>query len=180
MSDNYHKEFLNRLAYSNYAVRIVALYLLRHGFSRLVINETRYANSVKDNNEFKDNGDILAYEKNGVDGFWRIEVKRKDSSFTCRDDWPFKNEVFVMSKRAWSEEEKKADYIFIVNKEFTHAGIIYGKDSETWKEREITDSKRPGYKSSILFCEKESVKFFELKVTDVEIGVKDNSNKTEN
>lgn len=71
----------------------------------------------------------------------RVEVKQLSASFTCREDWPFRDKFIVCNKHSFDAAVPKPYGYIIVNREGTHAAIVLSDTSHRWGCEQKRDSR---------------------------------------
>lgn len=147
-----HEKFLQHLDESIEPVWICAKYLSRQGYPVTVYPMSK-APTHAEWRSHADNGD-LEIIKDGVS--CKIEVKCLSKSFTKREDWPFQD-FMICATHSWNRAEPKPLAYMILNKERTHAGIVYGKDSSTWTKDKKFDRRYTDYEQEFYFSPLENI-----------------------
>jgi hypothetical protein len=156
LADENHKKFLSHLDESQSAVSVVAQWLSKHGKTVQIAGISKATNHA-DWKSNADNGDIFILR--------RIEVKRLSVHFTCRNDWPYKENFIVCARHAWDRAIDKPLKYVILNSSATHAAIVSGDTCAQWRTDTRTDSRYEGNAANqeFYFCPIGLVTFLELK-----------------
>ncbi len=154
MSDAVHQQFLNRLDKSHAAVVAVASWLTTRG-NTVTISSTQRAPTVKEWEDYADGGDLFLNQ--------RIEVKCISQDFTCADDWKFGSKFIVCGKNSYDRANPKPYAYVCVNKNLTHAGIVFVRETkENWWVETKEDRNYPN-PQTFYVMPTNLVKFVEIK-----------------
>jgi hypothetical protein len=148
-----HDRFLRHLDESQGAVMAVAGWLKSMGFP-VRINPTFKRPHHADWREYADSGDLEIGQ--------RIEVKHRPKIlFTGPDDWPHPNFI-VCAKHAWDRAHPRPHAFICLSGDFSHAGIVYGRDWKEWAVEEKRDSRYADYKQLFLVAQLSSVRWMRV------------------
>jgi len=151
-----HEVFLARLRVSHRAVWFVAQVLWKTGMS-VKLHPATEAPRFEDWQQHSDDGDLYVRENQGP---WkRVEVKRLEVEFTCKDDWTFEGDFIVDAKSTFDGKEIVPWAYMILNQEMTHYGRVnVALTRDTWivgnRKDKDTGLTRPYY-----FCRLPDVRF---------------------
>lgn len=147
------KRFLAHLDQSQTAVMAAAEWLRSMGFP-VRINPTFKRPTRAEWQDYADNGDLEIGQ--------RIEVKHRPKIlFTGPDDWPHRNFI-VCAKHAWDRARPKPHAFICLSGDFSHAGIVYGRDHKDWAVETKQDSRYVKYEQQFLVAQLSSVKWHRL------------------
>lgn len=108
-------------------------------------------------NGFGDMADLWV-RKPGDQKWVAVEVKCRELTFTCADDYPYPT-VFVDRKE---KADKARPYAYIcLNKAMTHAAVIYGDSRSRWISSERHDRVKQ-YPLSVYECPLADVTFVQI------------------
>ena len=150
MKTNDDRKFAKHLIESQDAVWQVARWLQSKG-NAVTVNPTFITPSHDQWEDYADSGDLLITQ--------RIEVKRLSASFTCKEDWPFKDKFIVCAKHAWDRALQKPYAFIYLNKEQTHIAVLKGDTHKSWTHSKRTDSRYENMTQEFYFCDLGLVKF---------------------
>ena len=145
-------EFLAALSDSQAAVDTVAAFLAKHG-ATVAVQPVKVRPTFEQRFEYQDSGDIHITQ--------RIEVKQKQTDFTCSDDFPFEtiitDAVYKVDTIPWGQLHS---YV-IVNRDMTHAALVPSQTRKHWTPMRVWDSKEREHRSYYT-CPKSLATFFTL------------------
>ena len=145
-------EFLSALQDSQTAVDTVAAFLAAKGAS-VTVQPVKVRPTFEQRFDYQDNGDIHITQ--------RIEVKQKQTDFTCLDDFPFPtiitDAVYKVDAIPWGNLHS---YV-IVNRALTHAALVPAVTRKHWEPIRVWDSKEREHRSYYV-CPKHLATFFQL------------------
>lgn len=146
------EEFLTALADSQTAVDTVAAFLAGKG-AAVTVQPMRVRPTFEERFDYQDSGDIHINQ--------RIEVKHKQTDFTCLDDFPFPtiitDSVYKVDTIPWGHLHS---YV-IVNRAATHAALIPALTRKHWAPIVVWDSKEREQRQYYA-CPKNFATFFAL------------------
>jgi hypothetical protein len=154
-----HKRFLNFLEKSQEGVWIIAQWLNNFGHV-VTVNPIKRSKHYKDWKENVDDGDMYI-SKNG-EPLKRVEVKNLGASFTCAEDWPYKEQFMVCAQYSYDYANPKPFIYIYLNKERTHVAIIKTETKKHWVVKSYTDKRYQDVKQNFYICPIEYVKFMPL------------------
>lgn len=126
--------FVADLLASQTSVRLVEAWLRERGFS-VHPQRVRVRPDVRDRMAYSDAGDIV-YEE-------RLEVKhRQNIDFTCAQDYPYRDGVFVDVCHSWDRAHPKPIAYVICNRKLSHAAIVRRDSAKSWRRVRKVDKGR--------------------------------------
>ena len=147
-----HERFLKHLDDSIEAMWICAKYLYNWGYP-VKINPMTKSKTHGEWRTHIDKGDLEIV----VEGVpQRIEVKGLSASFTRKEDWKFPDFI-ICAAHSWDIADPKPLAYMLLNKERTHAAIVYGRDSATWIKAKKRDHRYTDYQQEFYFSPLEQV-----------------------
>jgi len=146
------KDFREALDKSQYCVLAVAAWM-KSGGCDVMIAPTIATPDYESRWQYTDGGDIEIRH--------RVEVKHRDISFTCSDDYPYAT-VIVDEKYKIDKIHSRQVWGYIIcNRDITHACIIKPDSRDKWKAEKLWDRK---YQSDREFyvCPKNNCMWFKI------------------
>lgn len=129
--------FLTRLNHSTVGTMAIAKWFVDRGYDVLVRGIKRRPKH-SEWKKYADEGDTLIY-KDGLCN--KIETKRLTRNFTCKTDWPFKDEFIVCAKHSYDRAKIKAHAYVIINDKMTHMATVKPRSTaDKWTISSKTDS----------------------------------------
>jgi len=140
-----HEQFLGELAASSSAVTRVASWLVEKQGIPVVLQPTFQAQTFDKRADYADDGDL------GV--LMRVEVKRRDLSFTGTNDYPYPTAIVDACPNFDKKHPKPWLYI-LLNSEMSAALVVnVGVTQKYWVKQELFDG-RNHVKQPFYVCDK--------------------------
>jgi hypothetical protein len=149
-----HQDILVNVEKSKSGVQRVAAWLNDKGYTVTVPPMVVVQSSYEDRMNHIDNGDLFLHQ--------RMEVKVRSIDFTCAQDYPFKDGIYVCAQHSYDNAKPKPHSYIILNKNMTHAAIIMGDTKNLWTVKNVKDSRYKDFTQPIYSCPVSAVKFTKL------------------
>jgi hypothetical protein len=147
------QRFKNHLEDSKEGVWQVARWLTDLGYPTQV-NPTFVSPSYEERLNFLDGGDIYISQ--------RIEVKALSASFTCKEDWQFRDKFIVCAKHSFDNAKPKPFMYIYLNKDKTHIAIVKSDSRKHWFVETKKDKRYDDVTQDFYLCPLEYIKFVRL------------------
>jgi len=154
-----HQKFLEKLRASEIARFFVGMWLSSLGFE-ITLHPQKYAPTHEQWRDYSDDGDIEAKDSDG--NKYRIEVKERTLSFTCKENFPYPD-IFVCTVHSWENAQIKPSAFISLNQELTHIAIVYAHSFKEWDTRDVWD-KQFGRDQTCYVAPKSAVTFREIRI----------------
>jgi hypothetical protein len=155
-----HDGFIKRLTNSRASVFKFAEYLSSRGHT-VEVDPISWPKDPTKFADFQDGGDIFIVTRR------RLEVKHLGVNFTCKEDWPFKNEVLVSNKDAVCRAMAKGNLSGYVcfSKDMNYFIFIPASTKDHWYLTEKF-SKNTGKVEEYYACDVSHVTFTKYQITE--------------
>lgn len=163
-----HEHFRKRLKNSHPAVVVVVKWLNQFGIAHA--DEPECAPSVKEKDDYIDNGDIY-FTRHPEQPWQKVEVKQQFRQWAGKEDFPFPEVTVVACDRFEYTTPKTAVAYVIVNKDMTVGAVVPVKATrEHWIKKPTYDRERDEWYDAwycpIMKDEQQLVHFYSLTVKE--------------
>lgn len=161
-AENYDA-YMNAVRGDGRAVARVVQWLRGRGDDAIYLPKT-YAKRQEDIADHADSGDFKGVLRSFEQHLEYVYgVKERGLDFTCADDFPYRD-ITVCKKAVWDFANPKPRAFFMLNRNWTHVGIVWSSTAEFWTTREFTDH-RPnrGETETLYVAPLRGVPFFDIR-----------------
>jgi hypothetical protein len=149
-----HQDILVNIEKSKSGVHRVAAWLNEKGYTVVVPPVVAVQCSYEDRMNYVDNGDLFIQQ--------RIEVKARSIDFTCAEDYPFKDGMYVCAKHSYDNARPKPHSYIYLNRAMTHAAIIKSATYKHWEIKMVKDSRYKDFVQPTYSCPLSMVQFTKI------------------
>ncbi len=148
-------KFVKNVKASIVPMVFVGAWLVSKGYT-IRISGVKIASRPDELTKFVDKGDMFLLH-NGKE--FKIEAKKLGAKFSCAEDWPFKDEMMVCSKRSWDRADPKPHNYILLSSDWKYVAIINGRSSNNWTVQKKKDKRYNKMIQDFYICPTKLVKF---------------------
>jgi hypothetical protein len=149
-----HQDILSNLDKSKPGVYKVADWLNTKGYTVTVPPMNAIQSTYAERMKYVDGGDLFIHQ--------RVEVKVRGIDFTCADDYPYKDGVYVCAQHSFDNAVPKPYAYILLNRAKTHAAIVMGSFHKQWTAKEVQDSRYRDFIQKTYVCPLSAVYFSQM------------------